>query len=144
MVTSYNILIVEDDKDQLKFIKTLLSAADKTLTGIRMLQDKCKVYAATSASEANHIIAKKSIDLAFIDKNLGKESGISVCKDISMSIPCVLMSGEYASTSIDAIAQADTRDSGALATLSKPFSINTFYQRLNMAINAAKTKREAI
>lgn len=141
---TYKILIVEDDKGSMQFIKTVLASAAKSHTGLQMLQNRCRIYTAPSVAQATRIIAKQPLDIAFIDKNLGAESGVDLCKKLSDTIPCVLMSGEYSSLELDAIAENDAKEAGAFTTLSKPFELRTFYEKLISAVNQRELNRKVI
>lgn len=78
------LLLVEDDEDIIKLIKSILKSS------------KVKIYVSKTGEDALDIIKTKKIDVAFVDYKLPYKNGILITSEIKRikNIPIILETGE--------------------------------------------------
>lgn len=122
-----SILIVEDNKDLLEFLRS-------------KLQDRYNISIAASARQAMTLIGQHNVDMIITDINMPGVDGIEFCRKIrdnfdTSHIPVIVMSANA-----DEKAKILSMESGASFYIEKPFTI----EYLNVVIDGILKARQSL
>ncbi len=115
----FTILIVDDDPDIVRLIKTYLS------------KNNYKILEASNGESAMDLVASKHPDLVVLDVNMPGLSGLEVCRNLradkkTQNIPIIILSARK-----DDIDKVLGLEFGADDYVTKPFNVNELVLRIN-------------
>lgn len=118
------ILVVEDEKQILTFIKKSLEAECYT------------VDTAEDGEKGSFLARTNKYDLILLDNQMPKKTGLEVCADVrseNIDIPILILSVKSESTT-----KVDLLNAGADDYLTKPFSLDELYARIKALLRRPK------
>jgi DNA-binding response OmpR family regulator len=121
---SANILIVDDNRDFVDFLKLLLA------------RDGFHVRSAYSGKECLEAVRGQPVDLLILDVMMPKMDGLQVCeqlKKIAPSLPVILLTAKD-----DLATRAAAMNFGVSEFIAKPVNIADFLTRVRMQIHACQ------
>lgn len=121
----FSILIVDDDAETLEMMKFLFKHEQHCLT-------------AASAEEAMEILKTgKHLDVVITDLQMPGASGFALCEFVRQTVPdtkVVIVSGR-----LEAELEAEAKQRGAFAWLTKPIEFDQLFVTVNQALSATKS-----
>lgn len=113
-------MIIDDDRDILEMISTVLS-------------DRFSVVTAANAEQALSNVKKEFVDLVLCDINLGSENGLKLMETLQhnlVDIPFIVISGEINEARTNMANQL-----GAMGIIEKPFDYNELIQLIEKCLD---------
>ena len=124
------ILIVEDEKDILTFLKS-------------SLESECYVVDTASDGEEGSFIARTNdYDLVLLDNMMPKKNGLKVCEEIrrdGKTVPILILSVKSETTT-----KVDLLNAGADDYLTKPFSLDELLARIKALLRRPKEMQDEL
>ncbi len=127
-----SILIVDDDPDSRQILNKILK------------DDGYTPFLATNEKEAFQILSKVDIDLILLDINLGKVSGLEVCRQLKSTdeyknIPIIAISVSHMEEDI-----VNALESGAIDYIVKPFYKKVLLTKIKSILSIKEKEEELI
>jgi DNA-binding response OmpR family regulator len=120
----FTILIVDDNRDFVEFVKFLL------------LHHGFTVRCALNGPEGLEIVRKQSVDLVILDVMMPKMDGLAVCRELKQlapNLPVILLTAKD-----DLATRAAAMALGVCEFLAKPVNIEDFITRVQTQCNMAR------